>query len=83
MMDARHLLAHAMASDFSVHGSFSKREQLYFLLWIKLHAPSSLKVYTRSGANPSIANYNASVVNFSNATGSLARFENKNILFYF
>jgi hypothetical protein len=27
--------------------------------------------------------YNASVVNFYNATGSLARLENKNILFYF
>jgi hypothetical protein len=27
--------------------------------------------------------YNASVVNFYNATGSLARFENKNILFCF
>jgi hypothetical protein len=27
--------------------------------------------------------YNASVVNFYNATGSIARFENKNILFYF
>jgi hypothetical protein len=38
-----------------------------------------------SGANPTIASYNAnaSVVNFYNATGSLARFENRNILFYF
>jgi hypothetical protein len=35
------------------------------------------------GANPTIASYNASVVNFYNATGSLARFENKNIIFYF
>jgi hypothetical protein len=35
------------------------------------------------GANPTIASYNASVVNFCNATGSLARFENKNIIFYF
>jgi hypothetical protein len=34
------------------------------------------------GANPTIASYNASVVNFYNATGSLARFKNKNILFY-
>jgi hypothetical protein len=33
--------------------------------------------------NPTIANYNASVVNFYKATGSLARFENKNIFFYF
>jgi hypothetical protein len=29
------------------------------------------------GANPTITSYNASVVNFYNATGSLARFENK------
>jgi hypothetical protein len=36
-----------------------------------------------SGANPTTSIYNASVVNFYNATGSLARFENKNILFYF
>jgi hypothetical protein len=35
-----------------------------------------------SGANPTIASYNASVVNFYNATGSLARLEN-NILLYF
>jgi hypothetical protein len=35
------------------------------------------------GANPTIASYNASVVNFYYATGSLARFENKNSLFYF
>jgi hypothetical protein len=35
------------------------------------------------GANLTIASYNASVVNFCNATGSLARFENKNIFFYF
>jgi hypothetical protein len=34
------------------------------------------------GANPTIASYNASVVNFYNATGSLARFEKKNIFFY-
>jgi hypothetical protein len=36
-----------------------------------------------AGANPTIVIYNASVVNFYNATGSLARFENKNILFFF
>jgi hypothetical protein len=35
------------------------------------------------GANPTIGISNASVVNFYNASGSLARFENKNILFYF
>jgi hypothetical protein len=29
------------------------------------------------GANPTIANYNVIAVNFYNATGSLARFENK------
>jgi hypothetical protein len=33
------------------------------------------------GANPTIASYNSSVVNFYNATGSLAHFENKNIFF--
>jgi hypothetical protein len=35
------------------------------------------------GANPTIVSYNVSVVNFYNATGSLARLENKNISFYF
>jgi hypothetical protein len=35
------------------------------------------------GANPTIPHYNASVVKIYNATGSLARFENKNIIFYF
>jgi hypothetical protein len=35
------------------------------------------------GSNPTTSIYNASVVNFYNATGGLARFENKNILFYF
>jgi hypothetical protein len=30
---------------------------------------------TLPGANPTIASYNASVVNFYNAMGSLARFE--------
>jgi hypothetical protein len=35
------------------------------------------------GANPTIASYNASVVNFNNTTGSLVRFENKNIISYF
>jgi hypothetical protein len=29
------------------------------------------------GANPTITSYSASVVNFYNATGSLARFEKK------
>jgi hypothetical protein len=45
---------------------------------------SNLKyIFFYPGANPTIASYNASVVNFYYATGSLARFENKNILFYF
>jgi hypothetical protein len=35
-----------------------------------------------SGANPTIASYNASAVNFYNASDSLARFENKIMLFY-
>jgi hypothetical protein len=35
------------------------------------------------GANPTTSIYNASIVNFYNATGNKARFENKNILFYF
>jgi hypothetical protein len=34
------------------------------------------------GANPMTLIYNASVVNFYNPTGSLTRFENKNILFF-
>jgi hypothetical protein len=36
------------------------------------------KMYEKSttGANPTIANYNASDVNFYNAMGSLVRFEN-------
>jgi hypothetical protein len=38
---------------------------------------------TASGANPTILIDNASVVNFYNAMGSLAPFENKNILLYF
>jgi hypothetical protein len=40
-------------------------------------------VFFKLGANPTIASYNASVVNFYNAAGSLARFENKNFIFYF
>jgi hypothetical protein len=35
--DDWHLLAHAMASDFSVAWQFSQREQLYFLLRFKFH----------------------------------------------
>jgi hypothetical protein len=40
-------------------------------------------ILPQPGANPTIAIYNASVVNFYNATGSLEHFENKNIIFYF
>jgi hypothetical protein len=35
------------------------------------------------GANPTTSSYNASVVKIYNATGSLERFENKNIFFCF
>jgi hypothetical protein len=35
--DDRHLLAHAMASDFVVAWQFSQREQLVCSSWIKLH----------------------------------------------
>jgi hypothetical protein len=38
-------------------------------------------VVVNLGVNPTIASYNASVVNFYNGTGSLVRFEKK--LFYF
>jgi hypothetical protein len=52
---------------------------------MKLHSVKSpsMAAFTDSGsqlwpgANPTIANYNASVVNFYNAMGSLARFENQ------
>jgi hypothetical protein len=46
-----------------------------------------LKTYPRRprlpGDNPTIASYNASVVNFYNAKGSLVCFKNKHIFFYF
>jgi hypothetical protein len=45
--------------------------------------PSLPSVGEITGANPTNVIYNASVVIFYNATGSLARFENKNILFSF
>jgi hypothetical protein len=38
--------------------------------------------FTQSGANPTVVIYNASAVKIHNATSSLVRFENKNILFY-
>jgi hypothetical protein len=53
--------------------------------WAPFWAPffsNQLKNSGHPGANPTIAGYNASVVNFYNATGSLARFENKNIFIF-
>jgi hypothetical protein len=44
---------------------------------IKIAGGGSIKMDNfvwKPGANPTIASYNASVVNFYNATGSLARF---------
>jgi hypothetical protein len=41
-----------------------------------------LRALRTAGANPAIAIDNAGAVNFYNATDGLARFENKNILFY-
>jgi hypothetical protein len=40
-------------------------------------------LFDLSGANPTIASYNASVVKTYNAMSSLVRFENKNDFFYF
>jgi hypothetical protein len=37
----------------------------------------NISVFKLPESNPTIASYNASVVNFYNATGSLARLENK------
>jgi hypothetical protein len=45
--------------------------------------PPPVGVRCSSGANPTIVSYNASVVKYYSATGSLACFVNKNILFYF
>jgi hypothetical protein len=42
-----------------------------------------LRFESKPGPNPTIVFYNASVINFYNATGSLVCCENKNILFYF
>jgi hypothetical protein len=46
-----------------------------------LHIPET--IVNKSGSSPAIASYNASVVIFYNAMGSLACFESKNIFFYF
>jgi hypothetical protein len=53
-----------------------------------IHPKTKKNLYNRSdtvlalfaGAYPTIASYNASVVKFYNARGSLARFENKKYL---
>jgi hypothetical protein len=44
---------------------------------------NTMTTTTLPGDNPTIASYNASVVNFCSSTGSLASFENKNIFFVF
>jgi hypothetical protein len=44
------------------------------------HSSNLKPAETIPGANPTIASYNASVVNFYNATGSLARFEKNYLL---
>jgi hypothetical protein len=53
---------------------------VYFLtVWSLLYQEK----YGNPGANPTIESYNASAIEFYNATGSLVRLENKTILFYF
>jgi hypothetical protein len=44
-------------------------------------ATDSIKKSKTPGANPTIASHNAGAVNFYNATGCLARFENRNVFF--
>jgi hypothetical protein len=54
-----------------------------------IYWPGAIRTFTcynseqKLGVNPTIAGYNASVVNFYNATGSLARFENKKYFILF
>jgi hypothetical protein len=62
---------------FQIYFDVHNRNDAAFFKFIGLF-PSST-----TGANPTIASYNASVVIFYNATDSLARFENKIIFFYF
>jgi hypothetical protein len=59
---------------------FFKNHVFYFLREDNL---LKKKPGANPGPNPTIMSYNASVVNFNNATGSLAHFENKNIFFPF
>jgi hypothetical protein len=47
-------------------------------MYVELRCPAGLP-----GPNPTIASNNASVVNFYNATGSIVRFINKNIFFFY
>jgi hypothetical protein len=61
--------------------------QIMFFLITTLHrscaqysSAQSLVLQSNSGANPTIASHNASVVNFYNATDNLVRFK-KHILF--
>jgi hypothetical protein len=49
------------------------------LLVIRILEKFTFSCLNLPGANPTITGYNASVVNFYNATGSLARLGNKNI----
>jgi hypothetical protein len=53
---------------------------------VKSKLSPNVRKFTQSGhpgPNPTTSIYSASVVYFYNAAGSLACFENKNILFYF
>jgi hypothetical protein len=56
---------------------------VYFIPIWNIHITVIWYILFNSGANPTIASYNASVVNFNNATENLALFENKIIFFYF
>jgi hypothetical protein len=49
----------------------------------KIHMYLHREFFENLGPNPSIATYNASVVNFYNATGCIVRFIKKNIFFFY
>jgi hypothetical protein len=85
--DDQHLLAHAMASDFSVAWQCSQREQLFFRYGSNatprtttLNLPV-FQIY-RAGANPTIVSYNASAVKIYYAKRSLVRFDFLKTLYY-